>query len=326
MRFRSILGKSGDFRADVFFQFIFPKITGIEIPLTLDGFLSGPTSTSASTLPIHQSIKTYSHKVADNTVEIVGHVVLTEPAFWTPSLPMLYTIKCKIMSAAREVISLHQTIGLRRFGIRNHSLWLDGHRFVVRGITCGKVDSNSFDKQISTAKEQNTTEIIDLSSDGSCSHGELPKLDSHLQKSDETGRPTIIRIQTETCSSAMPNILCTLANHPSVFITVIPPSLLPELENFTLFKGTMLFAIEVSGESASPEIPSGIDVAIVQLTNSEPEASWKKPPSYPIIAWNKEFASQRQECDRLQAALANWRNSSGSPPSTWDWAGFLVGN
>jgi hypothetical protein len=88
----------------------------------------------------------------------------------------------------------------------------------------------------------------------------------------------------------------------------------------------MLFAIEVSGESASPEIPSGIDVAIVQLTNSEPKASWKKPPSYPIIAWDKEFASQRQECDRLQAALANWRNSSGSPPSTWDWAGFLVGN
>lgn len=326
MRFRTILGRAGDFRADVFFQFIFPKLAGMEMPLTLDGFLTGPTSTCASTLPVHQDIKTYSQKVVGNTIEITGHSVLTEPAFWTPNVPMLYAMKCKVMSSTGEVASVHKTIGLRRLGIRNHSLWLDGHRFVVRGITCSTVDSTLFDQQIFTAKEQNTTEIIDLPSDGFLSCGELSKLEGHLQRTDEIGRSIIIRVHPETHPSVMPDILCKLVNHPSVFITVIPPSLLAVLEKFSIFKGTMLLAKEVSGEKPPPELPNGVDVAIIQLTDSEPEASWKTPPSYPTIAWNKEMPSQRQACDRFQAILASWRTSSEGPPSSWDWAGFLVGN
>jgi hypothetical protein len=226
----------------------------------------------------------------------------------------------------REVASLHKTIGLRRLGIRNHSLWLDGHRFVIRGITCGKVDSASFEQRILTAKEQNTTEIIDLPSDGFFTCREPSKLERHLQRSDESGRPTIIRVHPETRPSAMPDILCKLANHPSVFITVIPPSLLTVLEKFSTLKGTMLVAKEFSSEIALPKLPNGVDIAIIQITGPKPDASWKIPPSHPTIAWNKEMPSQRQECDRFQAVLANRRTSSGGPPSSWDWAGFLVGN
>ena len=326
MRFRTILGRAGDFRADVFFQFIFPRLADMEMPLTVDGFLTGPTSTCASTLPVHQIIKTYSQEVVGSTIELTGHSVLTEPAFWTPNLPMLYAIKCRIMSSMREVASLHKTIGLRRLGIRNHSLWLDGHRFVIRGITCGKVDSASFEQRILTAKEQNTTEIIDLPSDGFFTCREPSKLERHLQRSDESGRPTIIRVHPETRPSAMPDILCKLANHPSVFITVIPPSLLTVLEKFSTLKGTMLVAKEFSSEIALPKLPNGVDIVIIQITGPKPDASWKIPPSHPTIAWNKEMPSQRQECDRFQAVLANRRTSSGGPPSSWDWAGFLVGN
>ena len=326
MRFRTILGRAGDFRADVFFQFIFPRLADMEMPLTVDGFLTGPTSTCASTLPVHQIIKTYSQEVVGSTIELTGHSVLTEPAFWTPNLPMLYAIKCSIMSSMREVASLHKTIGLRRLGIRNHSLWLDGHRFVIRGITCGKVDSASFEQRILTAKEHNTTEIIDLPSDGFFTCREPSKLERHLQRSDESGRPTIIRVHPETRPSAMPDILCKLANHPSVFITVIPPSLLTVLEKFSTLKGTMLVAKEFSSEIALPKLPNGVDIAIIQITGPKPDASWKIPPSHPTIAWNKEMPSQRQECDRFQAVLANRRTSSGGPPSSWDWAGFLVGN
>ncbi len=326
MRFRTILGSAGDFRADVFFQFIFPRLDDMEMPLAVDGFLTGPTSTSASTLPVHQGIKTYSQDVDDRTIELIGHSVLTEPAFWTPNLPMLYTIKCRIMSSTREIASLHKTIGLRRLGIRNHSLWLDGHRFVIRGVACGEVDSTSFEQRIMTTKGQNTTEIIDLPSDGFFSCGERSKLERHLQSSDESGRPTIIRVHPETRPSAMPDILCKLTNHPSVFITVIPPSLLPGVENFSTLKGTMLIAKEFSSESAFTKLPNGVDIAIIEIADLKPDAPWKTPPSHPTIAWDKEMPSQRKECDRFQAVLANRRTSSGGPPSSWDWAGFLVGN
>ncbi|MBT7728874.1 MAG: hypothetical protein HN703_08335 [Planctomycetaceae bacterium] len=88
----------------------------------------------------------------------------------------------------------------------------------------------------------------------------------------------------------------------------------------------MLVAKEFSSEITLPKLPNGVDIAIIQITGPKPDASWKIPPSHPTIAWNKEMPSQRQECDRFQAVLANRRTSSGGPPSSWDWAGFLVGN
>ena len=109
-----------------------PTWTQAENPLILEGVLTGPISSRASTLPIRQKIRIQSQKIVNEGTEILAHSVLTEPAFWTPDVPMLYLVKCKFTSSSEEVASLRHTIGLRRLGIRNHSLWLDGHRFVLR--------------------------------------------------------------------------------------------------------------------------------------------------------------------------------------------------
>ena len=57
--------------------------------LALEGLLTGPLSTRASTLPIRQNIRIHSQQIVDDGIEIIGHSILTEPAFWTPNVPML---------------------------------------------------------------------------------------------------------------------------------------------------------------------------------------------------------------------------------------------
>ena len=135
VQFRTILGRADDLKADVFFQMRIPFSKETEPSLTLEGLLTGPLSTRASTLPIRQKIRIHSQQIVDNGIEILGHSILTEPAFWTPNVPMLYSVKCRFTSAGQDVALLSETVGLRRLGIRNHSLWLEGHRFVIRGVS-----------------------------------------------------------------------------------------------------------------------------------------------------------------------------------------------
>ena len=147
MQFRVILGRADDLKADVLFQVSVPTKAETDSPLELEGYLIGPRSTRASTLPVRQNIRIHSQQVDDEGTEILGHSILTEPAFWTPNVPMLYLVKCRITSCGKEVALLSQTTGLRRLGIRNHSLWLDGHRFVLRGVTCGNINNTSAEQQ-----------------------------------------------------------------------------------------------------------------------------------------------------------------------------------
>ncbi len=327
MQFRVILGRADDLKADVLFQMSVPTWTETDSPLELEGFLTGPKSTRASTLPVRQNIRIHSQQVVDEGTEILGHSTLTEPAFWTPNAPMLYFVKCRITSSGKEVALLSQTTGFRRLGVRNHSLWLDGHRFVLRGVTCSKGNNTSAEQQPAVPEGHRTADIRDLPAEIFTKTNSLElEMDENLKTADEIGQPIIIRLHPKTQPSAIPSLICRLTSHPSVFLTVIPDTLLPEVPKFSTYKGTMLFATEMSAQNAPLELPNGIDLAIVQLAQAVPDSSWKTPPPYPVIAWQTGVPSQRQECDRLQAVLANWRTASKSPPSSWDWAGYLVGD
>ena len=326
-QFRAILGRSDDLQANLFFQIILPTWKQAENPLILEGVLTGPISSRASTLPIRQKIRIQSQKIVNEETEILAHSVLTEPAFWTPDVPMLYLVKCKFTSSSEEVASLRHTIGLRRLGIRNHSLWLDGHRFVLRGITQSNRAITLSNKQFTSSEDDKTARVFDLPVDALSQADTLGiPLEEELKTADEIGRPIAIRIHPESHPAVLPSLICRLTSHPSVFLTVLPSTLYSEALKLSIYKGTMLLATETPADSAPPELPKGIDLAVVRIMKTMPDSSWKTPPPYPVIAWQTGTPSQRKECDRLQALLANWRTTPNSPPASWDWAGYLVGD
>ena len=327
VHFRTILGRADNLKADVFFQIRAPASKKNEPPLALEGLLTGPISTRASTLPVRQNIRIYSQQIIDDGIEILGHSILTEPAYWTPNVPMLYSVKCRITSSGQEVALMSETIGLRRLGIRNHSVWLDSHRFVIRGVTHSSRDSKLTEQRTANQKNYQTAEVIDLSAGvPSEPNSQGPNLDEKLKSADESGRPIIVRLDPQSLPHSIPAVICKLTNHPAVLLAVIPNTLLSEVPKISGYKGTMLIATEVPAEMDPPELPNGVDLAVVRLSKTVPGTLWKTPPPYPIIAWQTGVPSQRQECDRLQALLAKWRTTSKSPPSSWDWAGFFAGN
>ena len=60
MHFRVILGRADDLKADVLFQVSVPTKAETDSPLELEGYLTGPRSTRASTLPVRQNFRIHS--------------------------------------------------------------------------------------------------------------------------------------------------------------------------------------------------------------------------------------------------------------------------
>ncbi len=77
MQFRVILGRADDLKADILFQVSVPTKADTDSPLELEGYLTGPRSTRASTLPVRQNIRIHSQQVVDEGTEILGHSILT---------------------------------------------------------------------------------------------------------------------------------------------------------------------------------------------------------------------------------------------------------
>jgi hypothetical protein len=100
-------------------------------------------------------------------------------------------------------------------------------------------------------------------------------------------------------------------------------------------KGTMLVGLEVDG-TQPPHAVAGplVDMAdclIVDLPcDGLPHDGWRLwQANTPLVAQRAVAkggsAEHRQECDRLQAALAAWGLAEGATQLPWDWAGYLTG-
>jgi hypothetical protein len=102
-------------------------------------------------------------------------------------------------------------------------------------------------------------------------------------------------------------------------------------------KGTMLVGLEVDGTQPPDPVPAaivgGVDCIIVDLPcDGLPHDGWRFGSPWgadkPLVAQRAvaagNTAEHRQECDRLQAALAAWGLAEGATQLPWDWAGYLT--
>ena len=129
-----VLGRADDMRAEVWIA-CDPAAAGIEPhgdePLRMAGRLAGPTCTLAATLPMTATIVDQGAVAGRRPL---GRVTCTEPGFWTPDVPCLYRASVELVRGGRTVASGERTLGLRRTGVRDGSIRLDGKRYVPRGV------------------------------------------------------------------------------------------------------------------------------------------------------------------------------------------------
>jgi len=345
-----ILGRCDSLRAEVFFRAELPPGLAPGEPV-LAGTLTGPDCKHAITLPVTAKLATVPVSPAEpagaTATSVVARAILTEPSSWTPELPNLYRLEARLVVGGRELAAWQRPVGLRRLGVRGRSLWLDGRRYVPRGIAAPaeRIDPAAFRAAAVAAVVPHPSEAFLARADveGVAVLGLLADEADHA-------------LDVETATSAV----LRWAWHPAMFAVVVPQggsaAAAGEIATATRGRrGTLLVASEADGTLPPPAVPAGVDLLVVTLpAGSLPHAAWRtEPPGVPLVAratrgresflqstlpgeaglghaarGGREMTPDsslpsRRPCDSLQAALAAWGTAGGAAPAP-DWAGYVT--
>jgi hypothetical protein len=311
-----VLGRCDEMRAEVFFRVTLP---GPAAAPRLAGTLVGPHCRRATTLPAVARVTDLGParpaSAATDVDAAVGRAIVTEPAYWTPDLPAVYRLDLKVVHGAdvRRIDGV--VIGLRRLGVRRRSLWLDGRRWVPRGVACTAAECD-----VAVLREAASTAVLRAPDEAA------------LAAADAAG-VAVIALLDRVDDAAAERIACW-ALHPAVMLAVLPgaataaevTALAAAVRNA---KGTLLLAQSVAGAAPPPALADGLDCLVVSLDRGGlPHDGWRGPPPVPLLAWRQAdvpCGERRRACDVLQAELAAWGLGGGAAHLAWDWAGYVVG-
>jgi len=254
--------------------------------------------------------------------------VFTEPAFWTPELPNLYRLQARVHGGDRTVAVYDEMIGLRRLGVRGRSLWLEGRRWVPRGLT---IPTKGFDPI--ALRSLSAAAVIDDPSEEIC------------KAADQAGVAIIAVLRGANDQPFERDMaarrIAAWALHPSVVLAVVPRLASDDQSAAVVaaarpLKGTMLMGLEVDGtqppDGVTGALVDMVDCLIVDLPRDGlPHDAWRSGGSWQtgraLVAQRAvatgTAAVHRQECDKLQAVLAAWGLAREADQLPWDWAGYL---
>jgi len=299
-----VLGRADDMRAEVYVRLA--EGAGDRSECVVTGTLTGPRCSLATTLPATVRLMDLA-----GSRPPTARGIMTEPAYWTPEMPNLYQLDAKADTGGAE-FHCERLVGLRRLGVRGTSLWLDGRRWVPRGIGCeaAMLDMPSLHAASSAA-------VVSEPSAAVC------------DAADAAGVAVIAETDRGLDVGVLQDRLLQWSQHPAVVMTVVPLAEAANAPGLRSVLGTMLLAVEVDGSDPPPPPPAGIDCLVVVIASGQsPHPAWRvAAPTLPLMARRKAGAGlpvHRQACDALQADLAAWSCAGSASAPLRDWAGYLV--
>ena len=324
-----LAGRADDMRAEIMVRISDCRVGGD--PLHLTGTLVGPRRGRDMMLPTTVKLVdvTGDHPAASAAGQALARAVFTEPAYWTPELPNLYRLQAEVQRGDQTVAVVDRMVGLRRLGVRGRSLWLEGRRWVPRGVT---ISPTGFEP--TSLRSLSAAAVIDDPSDAIC------------EAADQAGVAIIARLEgadgVPLDTAGARDRIAAWALHPSVVLALVPRLESADRAGAIIaavrpLKGTMLVGLEMDGTQPPDAVPTaivgGVDCIIVDLPcEGVPHDGWRLGSPWgadkPLVAQRAgvsgNAAEHRQDCDRLQAALAAWGCGQGTANLSWDWAGYSV--
>ena len=97
---------------------------------SLAGTIRGPRCLHAQTLPA-------TARLIDQGPgsTLLAQAILPDPCCWSPDLPAIYDLEVQLLRGGEVVATERRELGLRRLGARGRDLFLDGKRWVLRGVS-----------------------------------------------------------------------------------------------------------------------------------------------------------------------------------------------
>src|SRR5689334_19006876 len=97
--------------------------------LSLAGYVRGPRCLLAETLPVSTSLVDLG---AGPT--LLARALIPDPCFWSPDLPAIYDVVVELRRGSETIATERREIGLRALGVRGRCFYLDGKKWVLRGV------------------------------------------------------------------------------------------------------------------------------------------------------------------------------------------------
>ncbi len=235
------------------------------------GQLRGPHCARAHTLPA--TFQT-SHREP---------LLVIDPCYWTPQLPMLYDVELALELADGTTAEWKHTVGLRRWEIDGRNLVRERKRIVLRAA----VTANFRAEDLSAAVAAELALVVGDPSE------------AFLQQASELGALLVIDLRGYE-GNLSPKLL-SYAWQPAVALVLLDTGVSHKPHAVKI--GCVVQS--ACGFAAVPQA----DVIAIELNETERPPDWAATCEKPVIAIRSqgayaELAEARRGCDRLQAELA----------------------
>ena len=263
----------------------------------ISGRIIGPECRFAKTLPATIPFANRGSGPGGLLLE----ATIPDPCFWTPELPFLYRVTIQIRGETGE-FNIQRWLGIRRLGAIGRSLYLDGKRWVARGV----------------CRVQVTVADLPPARAASAALFLPPPDDAFCLEASRLGVPLFVHVaaslrdaQTESrrdSSTCLASVIRRLGQWPAVFAVVFDPALRIGKELRAAARNT-LFAARIEAESANGALPDWAQLAVCDCEVLKPIATTASDWNVPIVAVRRlpkpiGTADSRAACDRLQFDLA----------------------
>jgi hypothetical protein len=218
----------------------------------------------------------------------LAQAVIPDPCSWTPDVPAIYDVAVQLLRGSDVIATARRELGLRRLGVRGRELFLDGKRWVLRGVSASSTTAG-------LAREWH---------DGLSALVVSSPTEELLAEAAQWG--ALVAVELRPAESSVTQVV-KLARCPAAAIAVIHGEL-PDGFHKSAFAPNLLLGqpIAVSG---APSIAPWAEVAIVEVHDQGSFAAVAARLELPVIAQRRlpaplPFAAARAACDALQRDLA----------------------
>jgi hypothetical protein len=267
----------------------------------LTGSMTGPQCRYARTLPT-----CYSLRPLETSADLLAELVVPDPCFWTPQMPLLYRLDMRLQGMAGETQVISQLVGIRRWGVDRAALRLEGRRTVLRGVETGPGYLTR--QQLATAHDEQLTLIMHQVDDAFC------------EEASRVGVALVADLRGTGDAAAMARELVRASRWPAVLLAVVEESRV--ISTQSLPAGLpVLHPLDISSGKVASKIASWADGVLVEMVNSDRLPDWLATLDKPVLAIRRDqqdvcLATVRRTCDRLQSDLA----------PQFDLAGYFIGS
>lgn len=232
---------------------------------------------------------------SDGSVEFL----VTEPCYWSPTMPFLYELRRTGELGDGEIHSL----GLGQLIAHGRNLRLGGERIVVRGAACYSLD----DQAAQRAHAAESAVVLGGADDAA------------LAAASRWGALAIV--DATEFAGELATLVEELSWQPAAAILALSREQLESARNLSGGRSGVLLAqrFDAIDWGDANSVANGISVIVAALNHGERPPAWMAACGRPIVAIQRggtyaDFEQARAACDRLQAELA----------PEFDLAGYIV--